>query len=99
LSQTVSFETSSRALVSGDAGAIVVSNSASSMTFTVNTSTALSVGQSISIVRYGAGALNVAASGVTVNATPGLNFRAQHSAATLVCLSSGVYALIGDLSA
>ena len=98
-SQTVCFETSSRSIVAGDAGVILASNSSSSMTFTVDTSTALSVGQAVSIIRYGSGSLTIVASGVTVNATPGLILRAQHSGATLVCLSSGVYALIGDLSA
>jgi hypothetical protein len=65
---------------------------------TVSTSTALSAGQSINIVRYGSGTVAVAASGTTIFSTPGLNLRAQYSVATLLCVSSDTYLLFGDLS-
>jgi hypothetical protein len=39
------------------------------------------------------------ASSTTVNGTPGLKLRARYSAATLICLASNTYLLVGDLSA
>ena len=67
--------------------------------FTVNTSTALTVGQRIDIVQMGAGQTTVVATGVTINATPTLKLRAQYSAATLICTASNTYVLAGDLAA
>jgi hypothetical protein len=77
-------------------------NSASSVTLTVppNSTAAFPIGASWDIVRMGAGAVVVAAgSGVTINATPGLNLRAQYSSATLFKRGTDSWLLIGDLSA
>jgi hypothetical protein len=73
-------------------------SNASAITVTVNGTTALSAGQAIDLLQIGAGQVTVVASGVTVNATPGLKFRARYSAATLFCVGSNDYVLIGDLS-
>jgi hypothetical protein len=67
--------------------------------FTVNTTTALTVGQRIDIIQAGAGQTTVVATGVTINATPTLKFRAQHSGATLICTATDTYTLLGDLAA
>ena len=77
---------------------MVTLNNASAITVTVNGTTALSAGQAIDLLQIGAGQVTVSASGVTVNATPGLKFRARYSAATLFCVGSNDYVLIGDLS-
>ena len=77
-------------------------NSASATTLTVptNATVAYPVGTSIDLLRVGAGAVDVAAaSGVTINATPGLKLRAQWSSATLVKRATDTWVLIGDLSA
>jgi hypothetical protein len=78
---------------------MVTLDNASAITVTVNTSTGLSAGQSIDLLQLGAGQITIAASGVTINSTPGLKFRARYSAASLFCVDSNSYVLIGDLSA
>jgi hypothetical protein len=78
---------------------MVTLDNASAITVTVNGTTALSAGQAIDMAQLGTGQVTVSASGVTVNGTPGLKFRARYSAATLFCVSTDNYLLIGDLSA
>jgi hypothetical protein len=77
---------------------MVTLNNASAVTVTVNGTTSLSAGQAIDLLQIGAGQVTVSASGVTVNASPGLKFRARYSAATLLCIGTNDYVLIGDLS-
>jgi len=77
-------------------------NSASATTLTVpaNVTIAYPIGTSIDVLRVGAGAVDVAAaSGVTINATPGLKLRAQWSSATLLKRATDTWVLIGDLTA
>jgi hypothetical protein len=84
--------------VSTDAGKLIRMNATAD--FTVNSSTGFSIGQRVDIVRIAAGAANVVqGSGATVNGTPGLKLRAQYSAASIVCVASNTYYVIGDLSA
>lgn len=97
--QTINAQTDSYTLVAGDAGKLVTVNRGTAVNVTVDTSTALSAGQRIDLAQLGAGQVTVVASGVTVSATPSLKLRAQYSAASLVCISSGVYLLLGDLDA
>jgi hypothetical protein len=78
---------------------MVTVTSASATTITVNSSLGLTAGQSIDILQLGAGQVTVAASGTTVNGTPGLKLRAQYSAATVYCTASNTYVVVGDLSA
>jgi hypothetical protein len=99
VAQSISAKTSSYTAVSGDAGLLITMNVATANNFTVNTSTALTAGQRIDVIQIGAGQTTVVATGVTINATPGLKARAQYSAFTLICTASNVYYLVGDLSA
>jgi hypothetical protein len=46
----------------------------------------------------GTGTVTVVASSTTVNATPGLKLRARYSAATLLCVGTDDYILLGDLA-
>jgi len=85
-------------LQASDQDTLVTLTNASAITLTVP-SGVFSAGQEIHIVQYGAGQVTVAGSGTTVNATPGLKLRAQNSVATLICTSSNVFLLVGDLSA
>jgi hypothetical protein len=78
---------------------MITLNNASAVTVTVNGSTGLSAGQAIDILQIGAGQVTVVASSVTVNSTPGLKLRTRYSSATLFCVGSNDYVLIGDLSA
>jgi len=87
-------------LVSSDKGKIVTFNSSSNVTVYVNTSTNLVAGDRIDILNLGSGTVTISASGVTVNATPGLKLRAQYSGGSLICITdNSSYVLIGDLMA
>ena len=96
--QTIDAKTASYTAASSDAGELITMDVATANNFTVNTSTALSAGQRIDIVQIGNGQTTVVASSVTINATPSLKLRAKYSAATLICLSSNNYVLVGDLA-
>jgi hypothetical protein len=78
---------------------MITLTSGSALTLTVNSSLGLSAGQSIDILQLGAGQVTVSASGTTVNGTPGLKLRTQYSGATVYCVGSNSYVVIGDLSA
>ena len=99
VAQTIDNKTASYTAVGGDVGKIITMTVASGNNFTVNTSTALTVGQRIDIIQMGAGQTTVVATGVTISATPTLKLRAQYSAATLICTASNTYVLAGDLAA
>lgn len=58
------------------------------------------IGDTFNIIQEGAGQTTlVPGVGVTLKGTPGLKFRAQYSAVTLVKQETNVYYVIGDLSA
>jgi len=96
--QTINVQTGTTyTLLNSDAGKLVTLSNGSTVTVTVDTATALNAGQRIDLARLGSGGVTIFASGVTINGTPGLNLRAQYSAATLICLSSNNYILVGDL--
>lgn len=97
--QTLNAKTAAYTLVSSDAGKVVTVDVSSAVDVTVNTSTGLSAGQRIDLIQLGTGQVTVVASSVTINGTPGLKLRARYSAATLICLSSNTYVLVGDLAA
>lgn len=91
---------SSTSFYYGEAGYLYLCNSSSTIYLEVNSSTGLSAGQQIDIVREGTGEVEIVdGGGVTLNATPGLKLRARYSAATLKCVGSNTYILIGDLKA
>lgn len=85
-----------------DAGKLVTLSNAGAITLTVppSSSVAYAIGTSIDLVQSGAGQVTVVGgSGVTVNATPSLKFRAQNSAATLLKVAADTWQLVGDLAA
>ena len=86
-------------VLSSDNGKIVTLNNGSAQTVTIDTSTSLTAGKKIDFINLGNGLVTFVGSGVTLNGTPGLKFRARYSAATLVCISTNNYVLIGDLIA
>jgi hypothetical protein len=79
---------------------VTLSNSATgTVTIPLNSSVAFATGAQVNMVRKGTGPFSVTgASGVTVNASLGLNFRAQWSAATAVKIATDTWLLLGDLS-
>jgi hypothetical protein len=83
-----------------DNGKVVEISGAGAVLVPTNASVAFPVGAQIVILRTGAGAVNVVGdTGVTVDATPGLNLRAQWSSATLLKRATDTWVLMGDLSA
>lgn len=88
-------------LALSDAGKLVTLSNSSAITVTVplNSSVAFPVGAQINLARIGTGAVSVTgATGVTVNGTPTLNFRAQWSAATAIKTDTNSWLLVGDLA-
>ena len=100
---SISQKTASYTLASiNEKDSMIEMNAAGATTVTVPTDAAVAfpVGTSLDILRVGAGAVDVAgASGVTVNATPGLKLRSQWSSATLIKRAANTWVLVGDLSA
>ena len=77
-------------------------SSATGVTITIPTNTAVAypIGTSIDILQTGAGQVTVAGdSGVTVNATPGLKLRTTWSSATLFKRAANTWVVFGDLTA
>ena len=84
-----------------DNGKLITLDNAATGAVTIpdNSSVAFVVGAQVNMVQKGTGPFSVTgASGVTVNATPGLNFRAQWSAATAIKIATDSWILLGDLS-
>lgn len=103
LTQAINAQTGTTySLVLADASKLVTLSNGSAIALTIptNVSQAFAVGASIDLAQIGAGQVTVAGDvGVTVNATPGLKFRAQYSAASAVKLATDTWILVGDLSA
>jgi hypothetical protein len=96
---SLSTKTANYSTVATDASSTIVINSASNLTVTINNN--LTAGQRIDFVRQGTGTVTFAAgTGVTLNSKAGnLKISAQYAAATVLCIASGSYVLIGDLGA
>jgi hypothetical protein len=93
---TVSNKTANYSTVAGDAGN-TINSTGSAITITIDNN--LSAAQRIDFVQTGAGQITfVAGSGVTLNSKGAkLKTAGQYSAATVLCLASGSYLLVGDL--
>jgi hypothetical protein len=96
--------TTARTLTSTDAGKTILFTSASATTVTVDASTDFPVGQRVDIIADGAGALTVTASTATVagaatsTTTGSFTIGGQYSAATLLCVATDTYRLIGNIT-
>jgi hypothetical protein len=96
--------TTARTLTSTDAGNTIRFTSASATVVTVDASTDFAVGTRVDIIADGAGELTVTASTATVAAaetstTSGsFTIGGQYSAATLLCVATDEYRLIGNVS-
>lgn len=86
-------------LATGDVNNLVTASNAGAITVTIPASV-FTVGQSVNVVQLGAGQVSFAAgSGATVYSTPGLKLRAQYSIATVACIATNTFLLVGDLTA
>lgn len=89
-------------IVLTDVEKLVTLSNASAITLTLpqDSDVAVPVGARIDLAQIGAGQVTVAAgSGATVNATPGLKFRAQYSGVTAFKRAANTWILFGDLNA
>jgi hypothetical protein len=95
---SVSNKTANYTTVATDAGNTINSTSTA---ITVTVSNTLTAGQRIDFVQTGAGQITFAAgAGVTLNSRGAkLKTAGQYSGATVLCLASGSYLLVGDLGA
>ena len=95
-------QTASYSLVLSDASKIVEISvsSANTLTIPTNASQAFPIGTQILILQTNTGQTTLtAASGVTVNATPGLKIRTQWSSVVLVKRATDTWVALGDLVA
>jgi len=92
-----SAKTAAYTLAPSDSATMVQMNGA--FAFNVTTSlSSLSAGAQIHLLALTSG-VSVAGTGVTLNGTPGLKLRTAYSSATLICLGTNNWVLVGDLSA
>jgi len=90
-------KTAAYTLTTSDYNTLIQMNGA--FAFTVNTTlSSAPIGTQIHLLALTSG-VSVAASGVTLNGTPGLKLRTAYSSATLICLGTNNWVLVGDLSA
>ena len=95
----------SRTLASADAGKTIRFTSASDITLTIDATSALAVGERVDIIQDGAGIISVTADGVTVAAaetattTGSFTIGVQYSAASILCIATNNYRLIGNITA
>jgi hypothetical protein len=68
------------------------------VTVPLNSSVAFPIGTAIDILQTGSSQVTLAgASGVTINATPGLKLRTQWSSATLIKRDTNTWLAMGDM--
>lgn len=86
-------------IVAGDKNTFIRSTSATAITITL--ANVLAVGETINFIQWGAGQVTFAAgAGVTIGSVDSkLKINKQYSGATITCVASGVYSLVGDLAA
>jgi hypothetical protein len=99
LTQSVDNKTANYTIVAGDNGKIIRLTGATGRTFTI--ANVLSIGQRIDFLQDGTGKITFAAgSGVTLRSVDNkLKTNKQYSGATVICVASGIYHLIGDVAA
>ena len=100
--QAINSQSADYTLVLGDAGKLVTVNAATgtlTVTIPAASSVAFPTGTHIDVARIGEAIVQVTgATGVTVNATPGVKLRDQYSAGTMILYEGDKWILVGDLS-
>ena len=96
--QTLNPQTgTSYSLVVGDVGRLVTFDNSATVTLTVGTGLGITAGQRVDLAQIGAGQVQVSGS-AAILATPTAKLRTQYSAATLICVATDTYLLVGDLA-
>jgi hypothetical protein len=95
--QTISDKSGNYSLQASDAGTLITNSAA----ITITVDDVLAVGEQVDFLQNNASQITFAAgSGVTLNSKDSnLKTNAQYSPASVKCISSGVYVLVGDLGA
>lgn len=96
---TVSDKAASYTIVAGDKNSVIRSTAGTGITITI--ANVLAVGERIDFIQDGAGQITFAAgSGVTLlSKASNLKTSAQYAGATVLCVASGQYRLVGDIAA
>lgn len=90
-------KTAAYTLATGDAETMVQMNGAFAFSVT-NALSSLAAGSQIHLLALTSG-VTVTGTGVTLNGTPGLKLRTAYSSATLICLGTNSWVLVGDTAA
>jgi hypothetical protein len=94
----INAKTDNYTLIASDAGKLVTMDSASNKTIIVPNGI-FTVGQQLAIAGLGTGVVTIDSDGTSVLlATPGTLLRTQYSTATLVCIATDTFLLLGDLA-
>lgn len=83
-------------LVSSDLNKLVTLNNSSAITLTIP-SGVFTTGQQVNIQTIGAGQVTVQGDGTSTFTGTGTKLRTQYSAATIVCVGTNVFTIVGDL--
>lgn len=98
LAQPVNTQTGTTyTIVSTDIGKLVTLENVNTVALSVNTGAGLTAGQRIDLLQLGGGQIQIGGT-ATVLGTPTTKLRTQYSAASLLCISSNTYVLVGDLA-
>lgn len=96
---TLNAKTGSYTLIASDLNKLVTVNSASAATITVPNGV-FAVGSQINVTALGDGLVTIDSDGTTVlQATPGTVLRTKYSSATIICVATNTFLIVGDLSA
>ena len=84
-------------LVAADAAKLVTLYNTGSITLTIPAGV-FSIGQAVNIQQTGAGQVTVANDGTSTFTGTGTKLRTQYSAATIICVATNTFTLIGDIA-
>ena len=99
LNLTINAKTGSYSLLASDVNKLVTVDSASSATITVPNGV-FAVGNQVNVAALGDGLVTIDSDGTTVlKATPGTVLRTKYSSATIICIATNTFLIVGDLSA
>lgn len=96
---TLNPKTGSYTLLASDLNKLVTVTSASAATITIPNGV-FAVGSQINVTALGDGLVTIDSDGTTVlQATPGTVLRTKYSSATIICVATNTFLIVGDLSA
>lgn len=98
LNLTINAKTGSYTLLASDVNKLVTVDSAASATITVPNGV-FAVGEQVNVAALGDGLVTIDSDGTTVlKATPGTVLRTKYSSATIICIATNTFLIVGDLA-